>query len=114
MRTPGAEWDPNWDQDWRDAQPDLEEEIRDEHPPDREKAVQYYRYGFIAAKRRPEHEWPTNEEELYGDFMAGVGEPVSEEGFEDSREWFHRGWDAARGPAPLVQRGDQSTRIQIE
>ena len=109
-----TEWDPSWDDDWRAAQPDLEDQIREDHPPDPRAAVQYYRYGFIAGKRHPEHELPANEEELYQDFMTGVGEPNTEAGAEDTREWFHRGWDAAREPAPVVQEGGRSTRIDIE
>ncbi|GEM_PF-2168716 len=111
MERPRAEWDPSWDDDWQAAQPDLEEEIRDEHPPDPRKAVEYYRYGFIAAKRHPLHEWPSIEEELYEDFMTGAGQPLDEEGFEESREWFRRGWEAGREPTAVVQRGDRTTRV---
>lgn len=109
-----AEWDPSWDDDWQAAQPDLEEQIREDHPVDTGVAVEYYRFGFIAGKRHPMHELPTNAEALYEDFMTGVGEPISEEGFEETREWFHRGWDAAREPAPVVQEGGHSTRVDIE
>lgn len=114
MQRSRTEWDPSWDDDWQAAQPDLEAQIRDDRPPDPRLAVEYYRYGFIAAKRHPLHELPANEEELYEDYMTGVGEPVNEEGYEDTREWFHRGWNAAREPAPIVQDGTRSTSINIE
>lgn len=111
MDRPRAEWDPSWDDDWQSAQPDLEKQIREDRPPDPGKAVEYYRHGFSVAKRHPSREWPENDRELYGDFMTGVGEPVEEEGFEETAEWFHRGWDAARGPAPVVQRGGRSSKV---
>lgn len=111
MQRPVSDWDPSWDDDWQAAQPDLEEQIREDHPPDPAKAVEYYRYGFVAAKRNAAYGRPENLSELYEDFMTGVGEPIAEEGYEETQGWLRRGWDAGRDHLPPVQRGDRSMRV---
>ena len=94
-----VEWDPSWDDGWPAAGgPDLESMIEEEHPPEPERAVEYYRYGFSVARRHPLHEWPDVESELYQDYMAGVTEPGEEEEWEEVRAWVHRGWEAGAKP----------------
>jgi len=99
MLTHTDEWDPSWDEDWQAVLSRLEEEVEEEHPPSPEEAVEYYRYGFIAARRHPLHEWPDVESELYQDYMSGAPGPGEEEGKEEdwerAREWARRGWEVA-------------------
>jgi hypothetical protein len=114
MHRPSSEWNPDWDQDWQAAQPDLEEQLREDHPSDPRKAIAHYRRGFIAAKRHPFRESPENERELYEDYMTGSGEPSSQEGVDETHGWFRRGWDAAREHVRIVQNSARSTRVEIE
>ncbi len=110
MRRPKVEWDPSWDDDWQAAQPDLEAQIEADHPPQPERAVEYYRYGFSAAKRHPLHEWPDVQRELYEDYMTGLAEleeeerPGEGERWEQARVWAHRGWEAGAKPHIHVYR----------
>ena len=99
MLTHTDEWDPSWDEDWQAVLSRLEEEVEEEHPPSPEEAVEYYRYGFIAARKHPLHEWPDVESELYQDYMSGAPGPGEEESQEEdwerAREWARRGWEVA-------------------
>lgn len=100
MPLPKAEWDPSWDDDWQTARETLDEQIEEEHPHTAEDAVQYYRYGFIEAKRHPSHEWTDVESEMYQDYMTGAPEPsaVASTGmpWDEASDWVQRGWQAAR------------------
>lgn len=94
-----VKWNPTWEEDWQAAQAELEAKIEEEHPPDPEEAIEYYRYGFVAARRHPLHDWSDVENNLYQDYMTGVmeTEPGEEQtGWELARAWTHRGWEAAR------------------
>jgi len=100
MLTHNHEWDPSWDKDWQAALGKLEEGIEEEHPLNPAEAVEYYRYGFIAARKHPLHEWPEVESEFYQDYMTGAPESGEQEGEEEdwerAREWARRGWEVVR------------------
>lgn len=100
MVRPKVEWDPSWDDDWQSVQGALETEIEEQQPPDRERALDLYRYGFSVARRRPTHTWSDVESDLYQDYMSVPLEEREEEGeepgWEHARAWAHRGWEAAR------------------
>ena len=96
VRRSKFEWDPSWDVDWDKAERDLEEEIEQGHPPEPEKAVEYYRHGFVTAKQHPAAEWPEVEQGVYEDYMSGLIETEEELPWEEARKWARAGWGAAR------------------
>jgi len=50
-RKPG--WNHSWDKDWEEAERELELKLEADHTPHPKSAIQFYRHGFAAAKRRP-------------------------------------------------------------
>lgn len=98
MTRPKIEWDPSWDDGWQSVQGKLEQEVEDEHPLNPREAVEFYRFGFGAARKHPLHDWSDVETELYQDYMSGAPEPGEAQAdldWEQARSWIYRGWHEA-------------------
>jgi len=93
-RKPG--WNHSWDKDWEEAERELELKLEADHTPHPKSAIQFYRHGFAAAKRRPAVEWSEAEADIYQDYMSGLKDSTSEIPWEEAREWARAGWRAAR------------------
>lgn len=100
MVGPVIEWNLSWDDDWQSAKNNLEDELAEEHPPNPEKAIEYYRYGFSIGHKHPLLEWSDVESDIYQDYMTGAQESLTEESdesdWEHARVWTHLGWKAGR------------------
>lgn len=100
MAKPEFEWEPSWNDDWLAVQDELEDMVEKEEPLNPEEAVEMYRYGFSMARRHPRRDWSDVESDLYQDYMSGAPEPRREDleqtGWDRSREWAQRGWQAGR------------------